>query len=77
MIAEALVLFALPILLAAAAGWDLASFTIPNAISLIAVALNKIFGARIKLIVGYQVSSAEMLAASSCASIHSVRKLWR
>jgi prepilin peptidase CpaA len=30
MIAQALVLFALPALLAAAAGWDLASFTIPN-----------------------------------------------
>jgi prepilin peptidase CpaA len=30
MIAEILVLFALPALLAAAAGWDLASFTIPN-----------------------------------------------
>jgi len=30
MIAELLVLVALPVLLAAAAGWDLASFTIPN-----------------------------------------------
>jgi prepilin peptidase CpaA len=30
MIAEGLVLVALPFLLAAAAGWDLASFTIPN-----------------------------------------------
>ena len=30
MIAEGLVIFALPALLAAAAGWDLASFTIPN-----------------------------------------------
>src|SRR6201996_1362759 len=30
MLAEALVLVALPLLLAAAAGWDLASFTIPN-----------------------------------------------
>jgi prepilin peptidase CpaA len=30
MFAEALVLVALPLLLAAAAGWDLASFTIPN-----------------------------------------------
>jgi prepilin peptidase CpaA len=30
MLAEALVLVVLPILLAAAAGWDLASFTIPN-----------------------------------------------
>ena len=30
MLAEALVLVALPLILAAAAGWDLASFTIPN-----------------------------------------------
>jgi prepilin peptidase CpaA len=30
MLAEILVLVALPVLLAAAAGWDLASFTIPN-----------------------------------------------
>jgi prepilin peptidase CpaA len=30
MVAEVLVLVALPLLLAAAAGWDLASFTIPN-----------------------------------------------
>jgi prepilin peptidase CpaA len=30
MFAEALVLVALPLILAAAAGWDLASFTIPN-----------------------------------------------
>jgi prepilin peptidase CpaA len=30
MVAETLVLVALPLLLAAAAGWDLASFTIPN-----------------------------------------------
>jgi prepilin peptidase CpaA len=43
MIAEALVLFALPLLLAIAAGWDLASFTIPNFISLIAVALFAVF----------------------------------
>ena len=43
MIAEVLVLFALPLLLAIAAGWDLASFTIPNSISLIAVALFAVF----------------------------------
>src|ERR1700742_3172824 len=30
MLAEVLVLVALPLLVAAAAGWDLASFTIPN-----------------------------------------------
>ena len=33
MVAEILVLVALPLLLAAAAGWDLASFTIPNFLS--------------------------------------------
>jgi prepilin peptidase CpaA len=33
MIAELLVLVALPLLLAAAAGWDLASFTIPNSLN--------------------------------------------
>jgi prepilin peptidase CpaA len=34
MVAEVLVLVALPLLLAVAAGWDLASFTIPNFLSL-------------------------------------------
>ena len=34
MLAEFLVLIALPLLLAAAAGWDIASFTIPNFLSL-------------------------------------------
>jgi prepilin peptidase CpaA len=34
MLAELLVLIALPLLLATAAGWDLASFTIPNFLSL-------------------------------------------
>ncbi|MBA2587187.1 MAG: prepilin peptidase [Alphaproteobacteria bacterium] len=34
MVAEVLVLVALPLLLAIAAGWDLASFTIPNFLSL-------------------------------------------
>jgi prepilin peptidase CpaA len=34
MVAEVLVLVALPLLLAAAAGWDLASFTIPNTLNL-------------------------------------------
>ena len=34
MVAESLVLIALPLLLAAAAGWDLASFTIPNFLQL-------------------------------------------
>ena len=49
MIAEALVLFALPLLLAIAAGWDLASFTIPNFISLIAVALFAVFALAVGL----------------------------
>lgn len=39
MIAEFLVLFALPALLAIAAGWDLASFTIPNFIQLALIAV--------------------------------------
>ena len=34
MIAQFLVMAALPVLLAVAAGWDLASFTIPNALTL-------------------------------------------
>jgi prepilin peptidase CpaA len=34
MLAEFLVLIALPLLLAAAAGWDIASFTIPNFLTL-------------------------------------------
>jgi prepilin peptidase CpaA len=38
MIAELLVLFALPALLALAAGWDLASYTIPNSLSLALIA---------------------------------------
>ena len=38
MLAEALVLFALPLLLAAAAGWDLASFTIPNFLQALLIA---------------------------------------
>ena len=43
MIAEVLVLFALPILLAAAAGWDLASFTIPNFINIAVIAVFPLF----------------------------------
>jgi prepilin peptidase CpaA len=42
MLAEILVLGALPLLLAAAAGWDVASFTIPNFLTL---ALMAAFGA--------------------------------
>jgi prepilin peptidase CpaA len=45
MLAEALVLFALPLLLAAAAGWDLASFTIPNFLQAALIAAFVIFAA--------------------------------
>jgi prepilin peptidase CpaA len=38
MIPETLALFVLPALLAAAAGWDLASYTIPNVLSVLIVA---------------------------------------
>ena len=43
MIAEALVLVILPLLLAVAAGWDLASFTIPNFVSLALLGLFAVF----------------------------------
>jgi len=43
MIAELLVLVALPVLLAAAAGWDLASFTIPNYLTLMLFAAFGLF----------------------------------
>ena len=43
MIAEALVLIALPLLLAAAAGYDLASFTIPNFLNLAVIAVFPLF----------------------------------
>jgi len=43
MIAEILVLFAVPALLAISAGWDLASFTIPNFLSLLLIALFAVF----------------------------------
>jgi prepilin signal peptidase PulO-like enzyme (type II secretory pathway) len=43
MIAEVLVLFALPLVLALAAGWDLASFTIPNFLSLALLGLFAVF----------------------------------
>ena len=43
MIAEILVIVALPLLLAAAAGWDLASFTIPNFLSLALLAVFAVF----------------------------------
>lgn len=43
MLAEILVIVALPLLLAAAAGWDVASFTIPNFLPLALVAIFAIF----------------------------------
>lgn len=43
MIAEILVIFALPAMLAAAAGWDLASFTIPNFINIAVIAVFPLF----------------------------------
>lgn len=43
MFAEILVLVALPLLLAAAAGWDIASFTIPNFLNLALIAVFAIF----------------------------------
>ena len=43
MIAELLVLVALPVLMAAAAGWDLASFTIPNFLTAALLALFAVF----------------------------------
>ena len=45
MIAEALVLFILPALLATSAGWDLASYTIPNFLSAAVLALFVAFAA--------------------------------
>jgi prepilin peptidase CpaA len=43
MFAEILVLVALPLLLAVAAGWDIASFTIPNSLNLALLAAFAIF----------------------------------
>ena len=43
MIAELLVIVALPVLLAAAAGWDVASFTIPNFLQLAILAAFAVF----------------------------------
>jgi prepilin peptidase CpaA len=43
MFAEFLVLIALPLLLLAAAGWDIASFTIPNFLTLAVLALFAVF----------------------------------
>ena len=43
MIAELLVLFVVPALLAASAGWDLASFTIPNFLPIALIAMFGVF----------------------------------
>jgi len=43
MLAEILVLIALPLLLAVAAGWDIASFTIPNFLNLSLIAAFAVF----------------------------------
>lgn len=43
MVAEILVIVILPLILAAAAGWDLASFTIPNFLSIAMIALFGVF----------------------------------
>ena len=43
MLAEILVLVALPLLLAVAAGWDMASFTIPNFLNLALLAVFAVF----------------------------------
>ncbi|HEX4636468.1 MAG TPA: prepilin peptidase [Rhizomicrobium sp.] len=43
MLSEILVLVALPLLLAAAAGWDVASFTIPNFLNLALMAVFAVF----------------------------------
>jgi prepilin peptidase CpaA len=45
MLAQMLVLFAVPALLALAAGWDLASFTIPNLLSVVLIAAFALFAA--------------------------------
>jgi prepilin peptidase CpaA len=62
MLAEILVLIALPVLLAAAAGWDLASFTIPNFLQAALLAGFILFA--IALHLGISVIGAHLLAAS-------------
>lgn len=45
MLAQLLVLFVVPALLAASAGWDLASYTIPNLFSIALIAIFAVFAA--------------------------------
>jgi len=52
MIAELLVVFVMPALLAAAAGWDLASYTIPNVLSLALVGAFAVFAVAIGMTPG-------------------------
>lgn len=49
MVAETLVLFVVPALLALAAGWDLASFTIPNVLSLVMIASFVLFAVIVRM----------------------------
>jgi prepilin peptidase CpaA len=49
MLAEALLLVALPLILAAAAGWDLASFTIPNFLQGALIACFVVFAVAVRL----------------------------
>jgi prepilin peptidase CpaA len=49
MVAEILVIVILPLILAVAAGWDLASFTIPNFLSIALIALFAIFAVAARL----------------------------
>ena len=60
MFAEALVIFALPLLLAAAAGWDLASFTIPNFLQALLIASFVVFAATAHL--GLPAISSHLIA---------------
>jgi len=57
MLAEVLVLIALPLLLAAAAGWDLASFTIPNFL-------------QVALLAGFAVLAVALHLGASAIGLH-------
>jgi prepilin peptidase CpaA len=65
MIAQFLLLAILPALLAAAAGWDIASFTIPNSLNLAAAAL---FGA-FALAAGLSISSVGLHVAAGAIGL--------
>jgi len=57
MLAEALVIIALPVLLAAAAGWDVASFTIPNFL-------------QVALLAGFAVLAVALHLGASAIGLH-------